>query len=695
MTSHPNPAPAPIAWSATPLFLPLLAFITGIYVAYLQGFPPENVYPPVIGGLLVGGVGCRALRGRFLWLRWVDVSLLLIAFVMLGGWRAGDLHRPNSEAFFTDHAQVETVIGGRVAATRTGKKTVRLETLVEYLDGDSLRRTVEGKVLVYLPLDSTAESVKIGDRIAFRSRIDSLGPPLNPGVFDAKSYWATQGIYHRTFVREDADWRHLPGGNTSLRAVAERVRLAWFASFLPYLGGDELAVAVALVMGKKDLLNQEIRSAYKDTGALHVLAVSGLHVGIIFLIIKSLLIQLPGRNTVVGRWLETVLTVTVVWAFAFVSGLSPSVERAAIMFTIIALGRVVRRQTYLTNTLAAAALLMLWFEPLQLFQVGFQLSFCALLGIVWFSGAVQKALPGRGAVLTAVKGGVAASIGAQLGTLPVSLYVFRAFPIYFAVSGSAVVLFAYVAMFVGVLHGALFAVFGPGWWVDLSGRSLAEVVGAQNTFIRFFSALPAGVVTLPKFPFWLACGLAVSVVGLAYSIRRRRWRGGAALILLAVLTIIIARPQVQSWESKRASITLYHVNGKTLIDYLSPQHQLSFGDELSADDLHYNVLPNRQEFGVDSVNFTSINAVQHFRLGDESFAVLNDESFRQEAFDYLLVRQKARPKFICGRPLPPSFTIVLDGSVPAYRRKEWKAFAEENQLSIWITAERGALVLNL
>ena len=676
--------------------LPLMAYLAGIFTARLLGYPTE--YPMVF--TLVGAAVTAvlfSLRAKLVTALRPDWWLLLLTIFCTGAWRAATHYPPNAEDFFTEVVGENSLVGGAVARLRSSEYSVRVLVNIEYVRNDSTDNPASGKILIYLPPDSKTASLRVGDRLVVNGRPKILRGPRNPGAFDGKAYWATQGIYHNLYIKDAVDWRHIPSHGFSLVASAEAVRQAWFATFRAYLSDDRLAVATALVLGKKDLLTQEVRSTYAETGATHVLAVSGLHVGIIFLIVTWLFRLVPYRKSRAGRVIETAVTILAIWAFAFVSGLSPSVQRAAIMFTVIAVGKIGAGRTYIVNTLCAAALIMLCIDPSQLFQLGFLLSFMALLGIVWFTTPFNRLLPTDNKVLRAVWSGVGASVGAQVGTLPVALYVFKQFSVLFWLSGSAVVLFAFLTMGAGVLHGAMVGVFGYGAWSDVTGWLLSTVVHCQNSFVYFFGRASWAVFDVRSFPLPSAVLLIAAILSLAAAVQWRRW--GYAVISAALVTgsVLLALTQVPG-KGRAATMTVYHLRGHSLIDYHSEHASVAIGDSLEQSDLDFNVTPNRKLLGYSEVIFRRADTLTTFTLGSAEWFVLDGSSRRDPdnvppEFDYVLVRNKFRPKDLRGWSLPDDIILVVDGSNPAYYFDDWREVAAERGLRIWITGVDGALVV--
>ena len=686
----------PISWGRAPLVYVALALIAGIYLAHITDYTytAPAFFATII--LIVVASSFQALRARFFALQPLITPLLLLAIFSAGCWRASATHLPNDPFFVAKIAQDSSYVGGRVEQIRPYETYFRFIVRVDGVITDSVQQTAVGKVLLDLPPDTKTAVVRVGDRVVFPAKFRQLNPAMNPGAFDARDYWATQSVYHRVRLYDAADWRHLRSEQPwQLRAKAERLRRAWFKSLQRYLVGDDLAVAAALIMGNKDLLTTEVRSTYAETGASHILAVSGLHVGIIFLIIRCVSLLYPGRKRPVGRFIVVAVSVFGIWLFAFVSGLTPSVMRAAIMFSIVAVGRLGVGAGYLPNTLAAAALLMLWANPNQLFQVGFQLSFLALLGIVFFTSPVERWL-GIPKYWRKISSAITASLGAQLGTLPITLYVFKQLPALALLTGSFVVLFAFAVMIVGVAHG-FFALFGldhPS--IQASGYLLTWLLYLQNTFIYWARDL-GGLVKISTFPVGAAALLAGAVAALFYFVNRRWWPSLLLSVVLAGASWFWARSQVQSLGGEVVT-TVYHLYGETLVDHHERGVASAWGDSLDAATLERSVLPNRRmrdyevtvaPAALDTMTTTTIGSHEWTVLAGKRPKRLNQVPLRT---DYLLIRLGYKPKWLPDG-LPDDVMIVVDGSNPVYLADDWQELGRERGINVWVTSLQGAYQL--
>ncbi|MFK8163854.1 MAG: ComEC/Rec2 family competence protein [Lewinella sp.] len=689
----------------------VLALGAGIIVADLLGYIPPVYW---LFFLLIAAAFPTwwIFRPRAQRLRAVLGSgLVLLTVFAFGGWRMNAAYPPGQATFFAHHLQEGDLLSGKITSIRPGETNLRAEVTINALLKDSLGYfRVTGQVLLYLPPDERAAKLSAGDLLVFAGEPRLLRPPLNPGVFDLRAYWNRKGIHHNLFIREASDWRPAGSAGTGLRAVAEGWRRAWFKTFQQHLTGDRLAVAAALVMGKRDLISDEVKSAYTETGAVHVLAVSGLHVGIIFLILRFFMVTLfKLDHTRRGRIAVALLSVLCVWAFAMVSGLSPSVQRAAIMFSILALGGIGNLRSHVFNTLSAAAILMLIIDPGQLFQVGFQLSFTAIIGIVSFTSFFDRLVYWPLKILRGAWSAMAASTGAQLGTLPLALLYFKQFPTYFLVSGTIVILFAFATMFLGLLHGLVAGLLGIESVAGITGWLLSLVVGWQNSLIFFFGGLPGALLKPPYFDGVMA-GLLALMIGLMAVFVRWRHKGVLLAAGLSCLAMLFwAGTQVQK-QGKGAMATIFHRSRGSLIDVDNGKGRAwSFGTQPEAKDLAWTAGPRRAQRGYipeatlsltgrdTTLSEKIIRQSNRLLLGGTRWVVLDGkqpspDSLNVSDVTHVLVVNGFKPTNL------PEFTgepplLVVDGSTPFYQHDDWREYAGSQGLNIHFTAENGAFEL--
>ena len=344
------------------------------------------------------------------------------------------------------------------------------------------------KIKCYVAKDDSSRRLRIGDRLLLTSRIER-NSEWRHGTFDYRRYQEVHGFAGRTFVRA-GNWQPLPHSVEGLTPL-QKLRL----SFLNYrhtlleryqkmgVTGEEYAVVAAMTIGDKSAMSQELRDIYAVSGASHVLALSGLHLGIIYMLLSLFVVN---RRT---RLLSQIVIVVAIWAFALLVGLPASVVRAALMISCFALLSTIGRRRMSVNTLALAAIGILMISPDSLFDVGFQLSFLAMLAILLlqpvFDRIVRREWLLDRPVVRWLWGLTTVSVAAQVGVAPLVAYYFGRFSTYFLLTNFIVIPATTV-----ILCLALVALLLP-----VAGTMLFKAVGWLNAALSFIAgSLPCASI---------------------------------------------------------------------------------------------------------------------------------------------------------------------------------------------------------
>ena len=356
-------------------------------------------------------------------------------------------------------------------------RTYRLEVTLS----DSLYNG--SKIYLYLPKDSMAPTLEPGQRVVFDGRINK--PSSEGAGFDYASYLLSHGI-SGTLRVQSKDWHSLPpDGNCSLRIRAVRFRRAVILKYQEWgLKGNALAVVTAVTLGEKHALSDNLREIYSTSGVSHVLAVSGLHVGIMCWFLYLILPAFMFRR---AEWLRQFIVMGILWTYAFAIGFPVSITRTLIMFSIVAVCRAAERETSALNSLGIAAIIMLAFDPSALFDMSFQLSFSAVLFIVILTPVLLEIYEPRNHIGRYVWRVSVLSFAAQIGTAPIIMYHFSGFSTYVLLAN----LFVVPAMFVVVsLSMSLWIV---GWFPAVR----YTVVTVLTWLINIMTSLISGIAALP------------------------------------------------------------------------------------------------------------------------------------------------------------------------------------------------------
>jgi competence protein ComEC len=364
------------------------------------------------------------------------------------------------------------------------KYTLQLDCIKE---NDSLQFTNE-KIVLYNSDSLSNTQIEPGKRVLFQSRLLKITNSDNPCEFNFEKYMKIKGIRYQTFVKSGivfTEYEHL-----NLKTSALNLRTKLMKMYRDEgIGGDEYPVLCALTLGDQNYISNDVKSSYSASGTTHVLSVSGLHVGIIFIIISFLLKPLDRNKRL--KLLKIMILLVFLWFYAFISGLSPPVLRSCSMFSFIVIGENLQRRTNTYNTLAVSAFVLMLINPLMIFDVGFQLSYLAVISIVYYQPKISALIKTDNVILKYVWGLLTVSVAAQLGTTPVCIYYFHQFPTYFLISNMIVVPLAALILYAALpFYAFSFIPFLSKWLAFL----LKYMTWFLNHSVQTIEFLPGSVI---------------------------------------------------------------------------------------------------------------------------------------------------------------------------------------------------------
>lgn len=456
-----------------------------------------------------------------------------------------------------------------------------LEVFALRAGGDWVK--ANGKVLIY---HQSPKSLQPGDILFVKKTPETIPSPSFPDEFDYREFLAKKGIHFRHRIKNDFLKLDSTGIENS-RFLLDRIGNSLAQLIHSNLDHPESRqIALALLLGQKGSLEKEIRDAYSETGTMHILAVSGLHVGIIYAI---LLLPVRGlRSTSKIRFFYLFLVIFLIWVYALLTGFSPSVVRAAAMFSLMTFGQMRKRKASIWNTLAFSALMILVTDPDVIFDIGFQLSYLAVAGIV----GIQPLMVGwwfpRNSILEYFWQLATVSLAAQLVTFPLSILYFHQFPTYFLIANLLVVPLAFVIMAVGVPF--LFLA-----WIPTLGVVLGWIV---NWLIYFQNQLTAMIQVLP---FGTIERLTITVSGILFLwgmlLIWGNWEMGnrKRLVFLGISLFAIWRGEALIKEILRLENQLIPFKNQKgiLLDLRIGDHFLCWNQNFPIDQISFSINPNR------------------------------------------------------------------------------------------------------
>ncbi len=456
-----------------------------------------------------------------------------------------------------------------------------------------------GKVLLYFSKKNYDRPFQYGDVLLLSGNPEVLKEPTNPGEFDYKKFLTHRKTYHQHFLREGDAIKI--GHETPSNIVAYSIMAReWADRALKenVQGKQEQATASALVLGVTDGLDNDLIGAYAATGSLHVLSVSGLHVGIIYWLI--LLIFKPLNKTTKGKWILAIFSVLVLWGYAFVTGVSPSVLRAVTMFSFVALARPWGQKTNIYNTLAASAFCLLLYEPYLIMSVGFQLSYLAVIGIVYLQPKLSRLWEPKTWLWDQIWQITCVSIAAQAATVALGLLYFHQFPVYFLFSNLFVIPISFVILVLGIIV-VFVSFFAPV--AAALGFLLQWTIWFLNYGVFKMEALPWSLIDnvyITTFQCWLLMGAILCIVFL-FELRKTRYLSAAAsfLVVFAVFQWIHFSENIN-----QKKLIVYNVSGHSAWDVMQNGQVYFFSDSILMNDrdkLRFHIRPNRLRNGVGEI----------------------------------------------------------------------------------------------
>lgn len=608
-----------INWREIPFVRLFLPFALGIVAAeYGFAMPPIWVNVVIVLLLLILiSVTVRRTEFRQRLVFGVPLSIFLFLFGSQSVFYQNEL---NNGQHFQKYLTENTPQIALATVTDFSEKTsnYRLIARVQKIGtaADSMHDCT-GNVLIYIRKDSSdnylAESEKrtpqYGDLILLKSQLEPVKPPKNPDAFDFKQYLHRQNVHYQLFTTND-----------NMSIVAERrgnpiqqLAVNWQKRLLlilkKHLTTDrEFAVGSALLLGYRDAVGEDVKNAYVQTGSMHILAVSGMHILLIFKGLQ-LIFKFYKSGNRRFRWTKAILSLILIWLFALITGLGASVLRAAVMATFMAIGQSMQRRGNNYNILAASAFILLLWNPLLLFDVGFQLSYLCVIGIMYFQPKIKKLVISNYKFVNCAWDALSIGFAAQLVVTPLSLYYFHQFPTYFWLSGLLA-----VPVSSGALYAGIVLFFFD--WLPYVGYILGEIL---FWLIFFMNEI---IFLIQRFPLAIVDNLAISLIAVVLfyfalihiilTVKSRQLRDFfIPLSILMVLCGFYAFSTIKQSEQKR--IVIYHVFRNSLVDFIEGDNCFSFTKK----SVNNPTVENRLKFASQNhCKQLNIKEIHTFSFGD-------------------------------------------------------------------------------
>lgn len=648
-------------------------------------------------------------------LRWLFGSIMA-CYLFFAGYALTTVHQTDvHDDYFRNFENEADYYVARVFDYPTEReKSVKVVLELQSQYSDSLPSCqVSGKVMAYFQKTDEAMRLAYGDLVVISAPVGEVPAPANPGEFDYRNYLIRKGVTGQVFLRDD-DWIDLQANEANpLYAFSYRFRDILLASLNRCgLQGDEFGVAAAILLGYDDDLADEVRQNYVAAGSMHILCVSGMHVGIIFLLASALLSFLNRKKWM--KILKQVLLLALIWFYAMIAGLSPSILRSALMISFVIVGDILQRKGFAINSIAASAFVLLCVNPYNLFEIGFELSYAAVIGIVVLQRPIYGWFCFKNKVADKIWEITAVAIAAQLATIPFTLFYFNQFTSYFWLSN----LFMTPISFIVILSGMVLLLVS---WIPFVNTLVGYVVwGAvyvMNYLVSHVESMPFSIIKglyVSEFEFFLLLIVFVLILVFAKVKEDEVTKREQHLVIatLSVLLLFVGSLSLRIYSSERQDVMMvYSLRNHTAVDCVSGKEHVLFADStLMADNstVDYSLtggwakmgLPMRPEcidlhadfenaFVKKQANLLSYKGTLLAFWDEER---LSDSLSYRIPVDFMLVTGKQKPDVASLMRGYEVGKLLVDGSVPAYLAERWKQQADEVGLPIYCLSN-GALEL--
>ncbi len=556
---------------------------------------------------------------------------------------------------------------------------------VEVLAVNSSAR--KGKILVNISNDSIKSLLKVDDVLLCYAPFTTVTEPLNPNQFDYAQYLRNQGVYHQVRLAEKSII-NIQKGAPTLFGRAQNFRSELIDKLKrTKINPDEQAILQGLVLGDRKDIDKQLYEAYAAAGAVHILAVSGLHVGILFVMLSFLLRPLTRFKH--GKALRSILIVIALWSFACLAGLSPSIIRAVSMFSFFAFAQVLGRHTNGLNNLFLSFFFLLLINPLWLFQVGFQLSYMAVFFILWLQPIFNRMGYARNRIVRETKGLISVTLSAQLGVLPLTLFYFHQFPGLFLITNLVVLPVLSFIMVGGILIVGLAALNSlPDWLAEGFGVSITGL----NNFIGWVASQEQFLFSNIHFSTSKTIGtylLIIATVLILY-----KWDYKRLLFVFYTIALLLGISIYDKAKASNTELLIFHKSRQTLIGYKTQSVLTLFYTEPVLESFDtYPIKSYQAKNNFQSVTTTTLPPI--FRYGGQTVLIVDSLGVfpRSKQIHTVVLTQSPKLNLIRMIDSIQPQRIIADGSNYPSFVNQWQQMCKEKEVAFHHTATLGAYFL--
>lgn len=640
--------------------------------------------------------------------------MVVIVIVLLGMVRVSE--EVQSQNYTKYLGSKQSIVGHVTTLPEEKTNSYRVVLRISAIQSENQWYQTNGKLLVYMEKGDRSAQLSIGDQIVCYGSIEEICNAGNPNEFDYRSYMQRRHIYAQCYVPSD-QWKETGQikGHWLARSSGQ-LRRKIMALFDSYgMDQEEYGVMSALSVGYKNAIPDPLKNDYASAGAIHVLAISGLHVGIIYLMLQWGLLFLVRIKY--GSILRMVIILAVLFFYAVLTGLSPSVMRASTMFAFVLVGQSFRRPTNVYNSIAVSAFVLLMINPHLIYEVGFQLSYAAVVSIVYFFPKIDGWVQISNPLLKKIWSLVAVSLAAQIGVFPLVLYYFHQFPVYFFITSVFAIPLVTMAIYITM---GVFVLMFTDQLLSYLIQALEWIIQGLNTMVHFISDLPFATI---DHVFITTVQLVLLYVGLfaitGFFIQKKSRY--LIMFLIGIICYIGYDCKEQLNIQDRRDLYVYNLRGQSVYDVVTGKRNKVFFE--SSDSAAQDIIHNRlNEHWIKSrlhqtTMFPISECIKADTLPKGSYPVMKEYVFlpgydnsvllvrgrrhclydTEKMFetDYLVINDDV-PVNIPKLKEAFRFTgLVLDASISSRKLQKWISACKQHHVAYYSVAKEGAFHVSL
>ncbi len=616
-------------------------------------------------------------------------GLALQIFLFVGGW---ELCQYNNEKENPWHhtqllSQEPEYYAGYVSEIPVEKsKSIKAEIVLQYAKQNGEWKSTSGKIIVYFEKSENSKNIETGQTIVFSGQLKELQGPLNPHEFDYKNYLSLKNIFYTSYLKEN-NWKIADKVETfSFFASTQKIRKYLLDTYRSSgLQESEFALVAALVLGYDDEIDRPLMNAYSHTGTLHVLSVSGLHVGIIYILLGYMLGFLNKHKKLI--WLKVFLILTALWFFILLSGFSAPAVRAGLMFSLILIGKTLFEHVETANIVFVSAFISLCYNPFWLSDAGFQLSYVAVLGIIYLYPYFYNMFSFSWSFAEKIWKLCAVSMAAQLATLPITLYYFHQFPVLFLITNLVLIPVSIVVMYGGILV----LVFSKVSFIAKALVGLTAIlIKFMNGSALFFDQLPFCVIDNINLSILNMLLIYVLIVFVFLAIEYRSYK--LVLSSLALVIFMFCVSLFFDFKTKSTNeLVIYHSDKSNVFGFFDKNSYTEISDTID-ERLSSAVRENKIYHDIISKREVKLGETSLVMVGNKKILFSKNNTISPKLIeavqpDYVWVPATTFKNKKKSSTLFETTNLIVSGTI-------WNKKALERLNNAYLTSIKGAFILH-